>query len=475
MTFPMPKQHKRGSVREMIAIAFPMVVSQACDTIMIFTDRLFLAKLGPEHMNASMGGGLTAFMMMSFFIGLTSYSTALVAQYYGAGKKDQCPRVTTQVLLFSAMAYIPILMCRPLAHQLFIIMGISPEQMAPQKIYFDILLFGVVISLFRHNLSCFFSGVGRTGVVMLASCTAMIVNIILNYVFVFGKFGCPALGIAGSAYGTLLGGLSGLLVLAGAYLSRKNCLEFSISKAFHFDALIASQLWRFGLPSGIEFLLNIFAFNATVLMFHAQGLVTATAATIVFNWDLVSFVPLIGVEIGVMSLVGRAMGAKDPDTAHRSTMSGLKMGLVYSAVILFFFVIFPDVLVNIFRPAGPTDVFTAAAPLAVSMVRVASIYVLVEAMFVVFIGALRGAGDTFWAMTISVSLHWLIVLMLFIMFHVYHFSALAGWVVMVALFFIFSFIVLLRYNLGHWRKIQVISPSAPGSSLTDGLHEPADL
>lgn len=470
-----PIQHKRGSVREMIAIAFPMVVSQACDTIMIFTDRLFLAKLAPEQMNAAMGGGLTVFMMMSFFIGLNSYSTALVAQYYGAGKKDYCARAITQAFLFSAVAYIPILLCRPLAHQLFVFMNISAEQMAPQKIYFDILLYGVLISLFRHNLSCFFSGIGRTGIVMLASCTAMVVNIILNYIFVFGKFGCPAMGIAGSAYGTLLGGLTGLLILAGSYFSRKNRIEFLISRAFHFDRIIASQLWRFGLPSGIEFLLNIFAFNTTVLMFHAQGIVTATAATIVFNWDLVSFVPLIGVEIGVMSLVGRAMGSKDPETAHRSTMSGLKMGMVYSAFILILFVIFPEVLVNVFKPAGSADIFTAAAPLAINMVRVASIYVLVEAMFVVFIGALRGAGDTFWAMTISVTLHWLIVLMLFLMFQVFGLSPLAGWVVMVSLFFIFSFIVLLRYNLGYWKKIKVISQDVPSASITDGLHEPVEL
>ena len=62
--------HKKGGTLEMVAIALPMVVSQACDTVMIFTDRLFLAKLQPELMNAAMGGGLTVFMMMSFFLGL---------------------------------------------------------------------------------------------------------------------------------------------------------------------------------------------------------------------------------------------------------------------------------------------------------------------------------------------------------------------------------------------------------------------
>lgn len=84
----------------MLAIALPMVVSQACDTIMIFTDRLFLAKLGPHLMSAAMGGGLTCFMMMSFFIGLTGYSTALVAQYFGAKKKQLAPLFLLRLFFF---------------------------------------------------------------------------------------------------------------------------------------------------------------------------------------------------------------------------------------------------------------------------------------------------------------------------------------------------------------------------------------
>ena len=107
--------HVRGSIREMAAIALPMVVSMSCDTLMIFTDRLFLSRLGPEQMNAAMGGGLTAFMMMSFFIGLTGYATALVAQCLGAGQKNRCAVVLTQAAILSglAAAFQPFIVQRP--------------------------------------------------------------------------------------------------------------------------------------------------------------------------------------------------------------------------------------------------------------------------------------------------------------------------------------------------------------------------
>ena len=212
----------RGGVREMVEIALPIVVSQACYTLMIFTDRLFLSRLGPEMMNASMVGGLTAFMMITFFLGLTSYTTALVAQYYGAGRKGSCAVAVSQAVIVAVIAFPFILLCRPLAHMLFGLMGISPEQSVPQKLYFDILLYGTGIVLVRNCFSSFFSGVGRTKVVMAAAVTAMSVNIGLNYVLIFGKFGMPALGIRGAAFGTITGSLCALAVLAGTYYKKSN-------------------------------------------------------------------------------------------------------------------------------------------------------------------------------------------------------------------------------------------------------------
>ena len=84
--------HKPGGIREVLILALPMIISTACDGIMTFTDRLFLARVGSEQMNAAMGGGVTLQMLMFFFVGLTGYSTALVAQYFGAGEKHNASK-----------------------------------------------------------------------------------------------------------------------------------------------------------------------------------------------------------------------------------------------------------------------------------------------------------------------------------------------------------------------------------------------
>ncbi len=236
--------YKKGGIREMIAISFPMVVAHASDTVMIFTDRLFLARLDPVLMNAAMVGGLGVYMMMMFFIGLTGYTTAVAAQFLGAGKKHMCAVVTTQALIIAFVSYPVILACRPLAHALFQAMSISETQLGPQTEYFNTLLFIVLISVLRNSLNSFFSGIGRTKVVMVSSLVSMSANIVFNYVLIFGKFGFPALGIRGAAYGSILAAVLGLLVVVFQYFRPKIRKEFSMGGAFYFDKAVMKKLLR---------------------------------------------------------------------------------------------------------------------------------------------------------------------------------------------------------------------------------------
>ena len=333
-----------GNVRELLAIAFPMVISSACETFMTFTDRLFLSRLGPEYMNASMGGWLTSFTMMAFFMGLIGFSTALVAQYLGAGRKNRCSVVVVQAFGIAIVSCALILILLPMANYFMDLFGIAPEQLVLQKIYFNLVIYAALLSIFRHVLSCFFSGIGRTRVIMVSALVAMVVNVIGNYILIFGKLGFPAYGIRGAGYGTIIGSFCGLLVIGFAYFSKSNRKEFGVLNCLRFEPESMGKLIRFGSPMGVEMLLNFIAFTGLIMIFHSHGLVVASAVTIVFNWDMVSYVPLIGLEIGMISLSGRYMGAGKPDIVHRAAMSGLKVGWLYSSVVFLFFVLVPDVL-----------------------------------------------------------------------------------------------------------------------------------
>lgn len=464
-----------GGIREMVAIALPMAASSACETAMTFTDRLFLSRLGPEQMSAAMGGGLTSFLLMTFFLGLTGYTTAIVAQYLGSGRKDHCAITVTQALLIAVAAYPLILAARPLGHLFFNIMKIPAEQVGFQRQYFDVLLYGVIFGLLRNCLSCYFSGIGRTKIVMVAAFIAMLANIGANYILIFGKLGAPALGVSGAAIGTIIGSICGLLVLTAAYLASQHRREFNVAQAFRFDFAVMKKLIRYGYPAGLEFFLNLLAFNIIVFLFWGYGSGAAGAITIVFNWDMASFVPLIGVNIGVTSLVGRYMGASSPDTAHRATLSALKIAWTYSFCILFGFIVFPETLVGVFRPAEFSETFEKTFPLAVSMIRLAALYVVSDAMFLVIDGALRGAGDTFWAMFISVTFHWILVVILYILRNFLNAGPLLSWLALCMIFMMFSFAFFLRYRSGKWRTLRIIEPEPETiPTIDNGFHEPAN-
>jgi len=447
---------REGGIREILYISMPMVVSYACDTVMTFTDRLFLSSLGPEQMNAALAGGMSVLLMNAFFLGLIGYSTALVAQFMGAAKKSKVAVVTTQALIIAVLAYFIILILRPLGVAFFDLAGLPEEQIFFQTQYYNILIFGAVFSLLRQVFSCFFSGIGRTRIVMIAALVSMVVNIGVNYILIFGRLGVPAMGIEGAAIGTIIAGFCGLLVLLFGYFKTANRIKYSISKSFYFSREIMKKLIHFGYPAGLEFFLNFLAFTALVFIFQTYNAQTATAASIMFNWDMVSFVPLIGIEIGVTSLVGRYMGAGKADLAYRSAISGIKAGMIYSVVVFIAFVFFTGFLVDVFQPQGGSEIFDKARPLSIFMIRVAAIYVLTEAVLLSVIGALRGAGDTHWAMRMSVTVHYLMAAIVWLLLRVLGFSPEIAWSVVVVVFVLFTYVFFRRFKKGKWKKIKVV-------------------
>ncbi|MDD4921170.1 MAG: MATE family efflux transporter [Bacteroidales bacterium] len=448
--------NKPGGIRDLLDIAFPMMISTACDGVMTFTDRLFLARLGSEQMNAALGGGITYQMLMFFFVGLTGYSTALVAQYYGAGQWKNSPRASFQAILVTLAAWPVILLLKPLAVSFYYTMDIPVNQVAYQIQYLNILAWGGLFGMLRQTISCYFTGIGQPKIVMIATITAMLVNVVLDYILIFGKLGLPVMGVKGAALATVCGGFSAMFILLIAYFHPFNRVNFGVMKSFHFDWTMMKKLIHFGYPAGLEMFLNFMAFFFMTLMFQSRGESEATATSIMFNWDLVSYIPLLGIEIAVTSLVGRYMGAGRPQVAHRAAISAVKTGMVYSLVVLVLFLAIPEALVRVFHPQNPSSIFENAVPMAISMVRIASLYVLAQAVIVALIGALRGAGDTFYTMVVSVVFNWVFLPLLYLSFYVFDRSVSFGWLVVVLSYLVFCYFIYLRFRTGKWKNLRVI-------------------
>ncbi len=117
---------------------------------------------------------------------------------------------------------------------------------------------------------------------------------------------------------------------------------------------------------------------------------------------------------------------------------------------------FPGVLVDVFKPAEAGTIFEQARPLAVFMIRLASIYILLQAVMLVYMGALRGAGDTFWSMVINVTFLWGIYFVLYILLNVLHTSAESAWLAVVLIFSALPIILYMRFRSGKWKTLDVV-------------------
>ena len=443
---------KNGGVQEMLGVSLPMVMSMSFDTFLVFINRLFLSKLGPDYMNAALTGGIMEMVTIVFFNGVIGYSTAMVAQNLGAKKTARCSLVLVQAIIMAMCSY-PLAIALMYPSHLFLnSFDVPVEQSILQIKYYDILIYGSIITMLRHAFSCFFIGLGKTRIVMAATLTGLAVTLILSYIFTFGKFGFPALGIIGAPAAIVAGSFSALCLLFFRFFSKKYRENYSTHKCWRFSKRISSTLIKKGLPSGTEIFLNMLAFQALILVFDSQGLAAATATSVTFSWDMVSFVPLIGLEIGATSLVGKYIGARDFASANRSVISGIKTGLCYSGFIIILFVGIPDILVNIFKPHVINPEWDEAKDLAIKMIRLAAIYVTVETLMVIYSGALRGAGDTFAVMFISSGLHWAITILSYVLLNIFKIGVIETWGTTVIIWTAFPLFLFLRWKNGKWRR-----------------------
>lgn len=452
-----------GGIGELLPIAIPMFLSSMFDMMMMFIDRLYLSRVGIVHQAAAMSGGITSWMVTSFFVGIVGYASALVAQYLGAGQKRNCVRVIWQAMFVAAVSYPLVLLVSCLVAMSPVFDGHSAAEQLLERRYFWFMAFGSITALLRFSFGSFFLGIGQTKIIMLGNVVALVVNCFANWCLIFGHFGCPALGMDGAAIGTIISGFSAAIVIGIFFFRAIRNTEWKDQTPGFFDRDKFWKLLRYGTPQGCENVLGMICFVFLVSSFHSYGDDMATATTIIFNWDGFSFHPLLGLQVAVTTLVGRAMGKGDPDLAVRTTHSGFKVALTYSGLMLILFTTCSRTLVGCFAPETSALDYSGVRELAVPMLRMAGLYLMTDAILLVSTGALRGAGDTFWTMTIHFMNNFIIAMLIMLCVHKLQLEPLRVWLYFVIFGALSAFSFLVRYKIGSWKKLRIIEAEPPAN------------
>ncbi len=446
----MRKHLNKDTLTELLQLSLPIVVSQGAFAVMVFCDRLFMSQIDALHMAAALGGGVASFFCISLFVGVLTYANALVAQYLGADEHRKCPRVVTQGLILVMMSAPILAFAAVKVGGLFAAMGHDPQQVVLERSYFFILMGGAVFNLPKMCVACFFSGIGRTRVVMIADVLGVMLNIPLSYCLIFGKLGLPALGIEGAAIGTVIASLFSLLLFLRFYFERGNRQRFGVMQSFHLDLNILRRFVRLGFPSGFELFINVACFNLFILMFQSYGVVQGASAAIVFNWDMLSFVPMLGLHIGVMSLIGRFVGANDMGKTDEVIAAGFFVALGYSFVLALAFILYRVEFVGILAGSGPERMEIILLG-SFMMLGLAS-YVMADASILISSAVLRGAGDTRWLMVTSIVLHVLMLVAQYFIIIVYQLGERTSWVAFVLMILLIAVVYMGRLRGKIWRE-----------------------
>jgi MATE family multidrug resistance protein len=449
---------KPGGLRELLKLAIPAGISQACFSLMMFTDRLLLTPFGKEPPAASMLGGFTSYLFIVFFCGLLSYITPLTGQLLGAKQKEKITGLVHGGIIISLLCYPFILFFGEFFASLYFEWtGVSQKQKELATLYFNIMNTGDLFVLMNIIFASFFSGIGKTSVIMKVNLFGMIVNFPLSYTLIkWAEAESSFTPIEGAALGSILSSLLMCVIFSMVFLQKEYKEDFGTNLYLKWNSQLVAKLIHFGSATGFEMTLVFATFSTFVALFHSYGANEALSATIVLNWEIVAFLPTFGVSIGLMSLVGKYMGAGELENAKRSIISATLLSLGTMLFACFIFITQTEYLIHIFLPDKNTVTYSTIMPLASTMLKLICFYCLANGVNLVLSGALRAAGDTKAVMYIALIGDWAMLFIAYYMIKIKGFDPTFTWGVFSANLFFQTILLGIRFSQGQWKKIRVV-------------------
>jgi MATE family multidrug resistance protein len=447
-----------GGCFEVIKIAFPLILSTSAMTLQMFVDRVFLMWLDRDAMSAAMLGGILSFVFFSFFLGTATYANTFVSQYDGAKRKERIGPAVWQSVYFSIAAGLIMAAIALFARPLIVLVGHEPAIANYELIYFRILTIGSMPMLVDSSLSCFLTGRGKTWTVLWVNVVKTVINVVLDYALVFGKFGFPKWGIGGAAIATVIASVATCIIYFVIILLPAHRKNFCTTN-YVFDRELFGRLMKFGIPSGVQFMLDILGFTLFVVFVGRIDAVSFAASSMVLQINTLSFMPMIGFGMATSILVGRALGADKPQIAQKTTYTAAKLTFGYMVAVAASYWLFPNLFMLPFEAGASAEQMEAMRPIAKTLLYFVSFYCIFDTGNIIFSAALKGAGDTRFVMWISLVLNWLIMVIpswAAITFLLGSARLYVAWLALTGYVCALAVLFFLRFLAGKWKTMRVI-------------------
>ena len=454
-----------SSLRYMLKLAAPMVVTTISFTIMQFVDRYMVSRLGKEALAAILPAGFASFLPSGFAIGAMASLNTFVSQSLGRGDTKNCSNYFWQTIYIGLVYFILVVAIMwPTAPWIFRLMG-QPEAVAEMEvIYFRIMLYAHILAVINWSANQFFMGIHRPAITMFASLSGQIVNVAANYVLIFGKLGFPVMGIAGAGWGTFIGIAVGAVINMAVFLSRGMNTAFGTRRTLYLDLGKMYDLLKVGLPAGFGLMVNVAFWGIILFALVGRFGTDALAATsAVLSYTSLSVMPVVGIGTALAAAVGKTIGAGRKDLATRQTRVCLRVALVYMGLVGIVFFVSRVALMEFW--SSDEEVIN----IGVNLLICAAIYQVFHAARIIYGGALRGAGDTLWLAIVSavgaaiLGLGGLVIIIISV-----ELGALGPWIVATISIIAVGLANYWRFKSNRWMKIDLFKRRPVGVPVEAG-------
>ncbi|MCL7754227.1 MATE family efflux transporter [Polaribacter sp. Z022] len=378
-------------------LAAPVMLGMLGHTFVSFIDNIMVGQLGTAELAAVSLGNSFMFIAMSIGIGFSTAITPLIAEADSSNNLQQA-RSTYKHGLFlcstlGIVLFLGIFFSKPLMYLMK-----QPKEVVELAIpYLDLVAFSLIPLVTFQAIKQFSDGMSMTKYPMYATLIANIVNIVLNYILIFGKFGFPEMGIVGAAYGTLASRVIMVIYLwLTLRLKERSARIVKDIKIFVFDILMIKKIINLGSLSAMQMFFEVAIFTAAIWLSGLLGKNPQAANQIALNLASMTFMVAMGLSVASMIRVGNQKGLENYKELRRIAFSIFLLGTIFATFFAILFFIFHKSLPNIYVDLSDTvnyndniEVITIASKLLIA----AAFFQLSDSIQVVVLGALRGLQD----------------------------------------------------------------------------------
>ena len=395
-------------VRQILVLGIPLILAQLAQMSMSFIDTLMVARLGSLDLAGVALGGAMFFPVAMVCLGVLLAVSPMVSQAYGARQVMDVGRAVRQGLWMGTVLCLPAGLVMWNAAPLLNWIGHERQTVELAQGYLRAMVWGTLPLFWFGVLRQFVEGLSRPRVVLVITVSAVILNVVLNWILMFGKLGLPALGLVGCGWASTVVHWVMLIALLAFIGGLEDFRPYGVfSRLGKPDPHYFFEIFRIGWPIGIMQFLEVSLFAATAMMMGLFGTVPLAAHQIALTCAAYTFMVPLGLSYAVAVRVGQAVGRKDSVGVRQAGFVGIGLGASFMTISAISFWTFPEWIISLFMnvsdPANLEVVRQGAILLSVS-----AVFQICDGIQVTAAGALRGLKDTRTPMLVGVIAYWLV-------------------------------------------------------------------